>query len=109
MTAHDGAQLTQTLKMQITGCKPTISIIHARATAHGLTITVKTTAQGRLRIAGQGLQTLTKRNMSAGTHTLTLPFTRAGRAAAHAHRKIELTAGLVAGKQKASTHERVAL
>jgi hypothetical protein len=109
MVAHDGAQLTQTLKMQVTGCKPTITITHARATAHGLTVTLRTTTQGRLRITGHGLRTLTKRNVSAGTHTLTIPFTPAGRAAVHAHRKTQLTAGLVAGKQKASTHKRVAL
>jgi hypothetical protein len=109
MVAHNGATLNKNVKVIIAGCRPSVSIGKTRGTSHGLSVTVKTTAQGRLRISGPGLKTLTRRNVSAGTHTLAVKLTSAGVAAAHAHKKTELTVGLVAGGQKATKHKKVAL
>ena len=109
MTAYNGAQLTQKAKLKVAGCGPTVSIGKVHATAHSLTATVTTSVNGRLRISGAGLKTLTRRNLRAGTHKLTVPLTGRGRAAARVHTKIQLTVGLAVGKQRASAHKRVRL
>ncbi len=109
LVAHDGAQLTENAPVKITGCKPSISMPKIAASVHGLTVTVKTTAQGRLKLGGPGLQTLIERNLSAGTHRLTVPFTHAGKAAARRHKKITLAASLTAGKQVARAHKKIRL
>jgi hypothetical protein len=109
MVAHNGAQLNQNVKLQITGCKPSVSIIGAKASTRGLIVTVKTSARGRLTISGPGLEALTKRNLAAGTHKLTVVLTRAGAAAVRAHKKIQLTVGLAVGRQRASAHRKIAV
>ena len=111
MVAHNGATLTQTVKMEITGCKTKlgVSIVKAKATSKGLVLSVKTSERGRLTVSGRGLKTFLKKNVSAGTHKVTLAFTKAGKTAAKAHKKIEVTVGLVVGKQKASKHRKIVL
>ena len=108
MVAHNGAQLTNNVKLTVTGCKatPKVSLVKARATASGLVLTVKTSTRGRLRVAGDGLQNFTK-NAGAGTHKVTVAFTAAGRAAARAHRRIQITVGLTVGKQNVSKHKKI--
>jgi hypothetical protein len=109
MVAHNGAQLSKNVRLQITGCKPSVSIQKAKGTAHGLAVTVKSTVQGRLTIGGAGLRTLTKRNLAAGTHSFTVALTAAGRAGARAHRKTQLRVGLAAGKQRVSAHKKITI
>jgi hypothetical protein len=109
VTAHNGSSFTENLNMQIVGCRPSLAIQHAAAGAYALTVTVKTTVSGRLRVSGHDLNTLVERNVSPGTHRLTVSYTPAGIAAAHAHRRIMLTAALVAGRQRASRHKKIAL
>jgi hypothetical protein len=109
MTAYNGLQVTQNAKLQVTGCKPAVSLLKAKATASNIAVTVKTTVAGQLEITGPGLKTLTKKNVAAGTHKLTLTLTSAGKKAARAHKKIQITVRLTAGKQKASGHKKVAL
>jgi uncharacterized repeat protein (TIGR01451 family) len=112
MTAQNGAQVNESPKIEVPGCKPpgpSVSIVGAHATRHGLSVTVKTSMRGRLKISGRGLRTLVKRNVAAGKHRLTIALTGAGRAAARRHKKVKLTVGLVVGKAKASAHRKVAL
>jgi len=109
MVAHNGAEVSEDAKVQVTGCGASVSITGTHATKRSLTVSVTTSVQGRLRITGKGLKTLVKANLSAGTHKLTLAFTSAGKLAARKHNKIQITVGLVAGKQHTSKHKKVTL
>jgi hypothetical protein len=109
LTAYNGAQVSENPKLQITGCGPTVSLTSTHATAQGLNVTITTSTQGRVTLSGTGLKTLVKKNLSAGTHKLTLAFTNAGKQAARKHKKTQVNVGLVAGKQKTSTHKNIAL
>jgi hypothetical protein len=109
LTGHNGAALTETTKLQITGCPPSVSIVKAAVSGGTLAVTVKTSASGRLKISGSGLRTLVKGSLAAGTHKLTVALTGAGRQAARAHKKIQVNVGLVAAKKKASTRKKVTL
>ncbi len=109
MVAHNGAQLNKNVQMQIAGCPPSVAIVKAKATAHALTVTVRTTAKGTLKLAGSGLKGLTKRGLGAGTHKLTLALTGAGQVAARARRSTQLKAQLTVGRRKASARREIAL
>ena len=109
MVAHDGSKFEAHPRLTVTGCGPQVSVTAARATSHGVTVTVNTSERGQLTLGGSGLRTLVKRKLAAGRHTLALAFTRAGRSAAHAHRKIRIDARLVVGKARANSHRKVVL
>jgi hypothetical protein len=108
MVAHNGAELKENATMQITGCPLSVSILKAKVAGARIAVTVRTSAKGRLTIHGAGVKTLVKPGLAAGTHKLTIALTAGGRVAVSAHRKISLTAGLVAGKRKAISHKKVA-
>jgi hypothetical protein len=109
MVAHNGAEVNEKVKLLVTGCRPSVSIVKAHATSHGLVLTVRTSVKGRLSVSGPGLRSVVRRNVPAGTHKLTVALTAAGKAAARAHRKVQLSVGLVVGKQKGSTRRTVVL
>ncbi len=109
LTGQNGAQIAEDVTLEIVGCRPSVSVVRAEASAQRLIVTVKTSVRGRLTIGGPGLEALTKRNVSAGTHRLAVALTSAGRVAARRHKQTELTLGLTVGKQKASTHKKIAL
>lgn len=108
MVAQNGAQITQNAKLAITGCRPAVSIRKAHAAGNRLTLTVNTTARGRLQVGGAGLKTLVKKGVSAGTHTLSVALSPAGRRSVRSHRRINVHVGLTVGKSKASAHKSVA-
>ena len=109
MIAHDGATLKADPELQITGCGPQVKLTALHTTNHGVTLTATTTQHGRLQLSGPGLKTLTKPNLPAGQHTLTLAYTPAGRKAAHAHHKLHITAHLTAGKTTSTAHKQLKL
>ncbi len=55
-------------------------------------VTVKLAKAGTIKITGRGLRATTKRNVTAGTHTIAIPLTRAGRAAKKHKRKLKIQA-----------------
>jgi hypothetical protein len=109
MLGQNGAEHKEAVKVQITGCRPSIAVSGVRAGKTALALTVDTTVGGRLKIAGGGLKTLVKSNLSAGVHKLKVQYTKTGRVAARTHRKIRVTLGLVAGKQHVSKEKTVKL
>jgi len=112
MVGQNGTQLSQNVKLQVTGCAaaaPSISLVKVRRSAHALFVTVKTSAKGGVRIAGTGLRTFVKTGTGAGKHTFEVALTRAGRRLATARRRIRLTVGLVIGKRKVYAHKRTVL
>ena len=56
-------------------------ITRTKIKGNKLLVTVKLGQAGTVKITGKGLRTTTKRNVSAGTHTITIPLTKTGRAA----------------------------
>jgi hypothetical protein len=109
MTAQNGASITTNTRMQITGCGPTVSLGASKTNARSVTLTITTSTKGRVKITGPGLKTLQKSGLAAGTHKLTLALTSAGRQAARTHHKIQVTVGLVTGKQKTSKNKKITL
>lgn len=109
MLGQNGAEHKETVKVQVTGCKPSIAVSAVRAGKTALLLTVDTSVVGRLKIAGGGLKTLVESGLSAGVHKLKVQYTKTGRAAARTHRKIRVTLGLVAGKQHVSKEKTVKL
>ncbi len=114
MTAQNGLPHNENVKLKIEGCppaKPEVKLVKAKAGKHGLTVTVKTTMKGRLRIAGNGLKTLVRRAVSPGKHSYTLAYTASRRTAAHRHHKthLTLTLTLTVGKQVGLAHKNTTL
>jgi hypothetical protein len=108
ITAQNGAQRTQSTKLAVTGCPPTLSITKTKVDGNVLLITLKASAAGTAKITGPGLKTLTKR-LKAGTQSITVVLTRAGKAFVRSHRKIEVRASLTVGKQAVRTTMSVKL
>jgi uncharacterized repeat protein (TIGR01451 family) len=109
MVAQNGREHDEQVKVQIEGCPPSVTVLKAKAGPSALTLTVRTSVRGHLRIAGSGLQTLSRSGVSAGTHTYKLAYTASGRAAVRGHRKTRLTLTLTAGKKVAAKHKSVRL
>ncbi len=109
LTGQNGAQVTENAQLQVVGCRPAVSVVKARVVGHRLAVTLEATVKGRLTVRGPGLVTVVEPKFAAGTHKLTMSFTAAGRAAAHAHRAIGLNVVLIAGKQKTTNHKKVVL
>jgi primosomal replication protein N len=72
-------------------------------------VTLTTSAQGTVRVAGKGLKT-TSKNLTAGTHQIRVALTKAGRSMRAHHKKITVSASLtVAGRTAAKTARSVRL
>lgn len=109
MTGQNGAQMSETPELQVEGCKPSVAITGSHAVRKGLSVTVRTSLRGRLRLGGDGLKTVVDRNVSPGTHGIVLKLTSRGRRLARGHRRTTLTAQLVVGKHRVGSHRKVAL
>jgi hypothetical protein len=112
MVGQNGASVTSSVKLAVTGCKPTapkVAIVKAKAMAGAVRVTVRTSRRGRLTISGVGLTTLVRKDVGAGTRKLTVALTHAGRLAARTRRKVRLTVALVVGGQSVSKQVKIAL
>ncbi|MGA2319549.1 MAG: hypothetical protein ABSG95_02245 [Solirubrobacteraceae bacterium] len=103
ITAQNNAQISQETKIAVLGCPPTVAITSARVKGSRLLVTVKTSATGTIKIAGAGLKTTVKRGVKAGSHLISVPLSKAGKAAARHHKKIKVAASLTAAKQAVTT------
>ncbi len=102
IVAQNNAQVAQQTKIAVTGCGPAVSIAKTKAKGNALLVTVKLSQAGTVKISGTGLKATTKRGLRAGTRQITVPLSRAGRAAKRHHRKIKLRVSLTAGGQTAT-------
>jgi hypothetical protein len=109
ITAQNGAQITQNTKLQVNGCKPQATLQKTHVGTNGLTLTIKTTTQGQLKITGPAIKTLTKKNLDAGEHKLTTTLTNTGKQAKQTHKQTQINITLTTGKQKTSTHKKIVL
>jgi hypothetical protein len=60
-------------------------------------IALKLSATGTVRVSGNGIRTIVKRNVQAGTRSFTLQLTRWGRSRALRHEKLKLRVAITAG------------
>jgi hypothetical protein len=99
--AQNGARLTQSTPISVTGCGQGISITKKELTGNSVSVTVSTTVKGLVTITGAGLRK-TSKTLAAGSHTLKVPLTAEGRAARKRGRTINIKAALKAGKKTVS-------
>ena len=104
MIAQNGAELHQNTPIAVTGCPPSVSIVKTAVKGNSVAVTVKVGETGMVMITGRGLKATTKRGLKAGTHTITVPLTQAGRAAKRHGSKLKIKAALtVAGRTGTTT------
>jgi hypothetical protein len=78
IVGQNGAQLTQTTPVTVTGCpRPSLTLKKPKVTAGAVLVTVTTSQAGTLTISGGGLKT-TKTVLGAGTHRVKAPLTKTG-------------------------------
>jgi hypothetical protein len=106
ITAQNGKQIKQTTKIAVTGCKASkqsVKITKTKLKGNTLLVTVKTSANGTIRISGSDLKTTTKKNVKAGSHQITVALSKAGKTAKTLRKKTKLRASLTVGKQAVAT------
>jgi len=108
MTAQNDARLKLSPHLTVAGCPLKVSVLRAQLVQGALRVTVRASQAGTLRLTGGGIEPLAK-HISAGTHTLRLHLSATGRAAIRAHRSVELTAKLTAGRHKAHARRRIGM
>jgi hypothetical protein len=112
ITGQNGAVIQQETHVTVTGCphaKATVKVTKTKLKGNTLLVTLTTSAQGTVRVAGKGLKT-TSKNLTAGTHQIRVALTKAGRSMRAHHKKITVSASLtVAGRTAAKTARSVRL
>jgi hypothetical protein len=94
IVGQNGAQVEQSTQITVTGCpKPSVKIAKVKVKADALLITVTTSTEGSVTIAGKGLKTLEK-TLEAGSHQVKLALTKAGKSLRVGHRRDKLRATL---------------
>jgi hypothetical protein len=105
ITGQNGAVIEQATKIAVTGCKaskPSIKITKTKLKGNTLLVTVKTSANGTIRISGNDLKTTTKKNVKAGSHQINVALSKAGKTAKKHRKMTKLRASLTVGKQAAA-------
>jgi hypothetical protein len=96
ITGQNGAVIKQETHIAVTGCPPTVGITKMKVARNALLVTVNASAPGTVSISGPGLKT-TKRRLTAGTHQVRVPFTRAGIKRHKHHQRTSVRVQLIAG------------
>jgi hypothetical protein len=101
ITGQNGTVIKQNTNIKVLGCPPSVKITKIRVKGNALLVTVNLSATGTAKIGGKGLKTTVKRGLKAGSHTITVPLTNAGKTAKRGHKKIKVKATLTVGRQSA--------
>ncbi|MGO9791462.1 MAG: hypothetical protein ACLP8S_18770 [Solirubrobacteraceae bacterium] len=112
ITGQNGKQIKQTTKIAVAGCKPskpTVKITKTKLKGNTLLVTLKTSANGQVRISGKGLKTTVHKNVKAGTHRFKVKLTRVGRATKRYRKKTRVRVSLTVGKQAVTKTARMRL
>ncbi len=94
---QNGAQIKQSTKIAVTGCKPAIKIVKKKRSGGKVLLTLRSTVAGTLTITGRGVKK-TKLTVAAGEHQVKVALTNAGRR----RRTIKLKIVLKSGKSTLS-------
>jgi uncharacterized repeat protein (TIGR01451 family) len=108
IVGQNGAQVTHSTKISVTGCPPTVKVKKARVSGNTLLVTVTTTQKGTVAVSGKGLKT-TKKTLVAGTHQIKVRLTNIGIEAVKHHKKtkIEVSARNAQGAASTTTSVRL--
>jgi hypothetical protein len=98
---QNGAQVTQTTNIAVTGCAQQISITKKKLSGSSVSVTVKTTLKGVVTITGAGLRK-TSKTFAAGSHTIKVSLTATGRSVRKHRHKIKIKAALKVGQKTVS-------
>ena len=88
ITAQNGAQVKQTTRIAVAGCG--VRIVRRRVAGHSLILTVETPAAGRVIVTGRGLKSTLRSVRRAGTTTIRIPLSGAGRRALRSHHPLKV-------------------
>ncbi len=98
--------IEQTASILPTGCPPSVNITKTAMKGNTVLVTLKLGEGGTIKITGRGLKSTTRRRVKAGTHTITVPLTPAGRAAKKHMKKLKIQATLSVGAHTGTaTHD----
>ncbi len=104
IVAQNNMQVTRNTRIAVTGCPPSLAITNAKVKGNALLVTVKLskTKTGTVKITGTGLKSTVKRGLKAGAHQISVPLSKAGKAATRHHKKIHIQVSLTVGSQTAT-------
>ncbi len=85
-----------------------IKIVKVKISADAVVVTIKESLPGTATITGRDLKK-TLKGLGAGTHEITVPLTKAGKAARRAHKRIKLVVSLQAGSRTVVGSETIKL
>ncbi|THD79797.1 MAG: hypothetical protein E7812_08720 [Phenylobacterium sp.] len=90
LLGQNGAQVTQTTNVSVTGCpKPTLKVKTTEITGGTAVLSVTTSQVGSVTITGRGLKTV-KKTLTAGKHRVEVPLTAAGKSVRRRHGNTKL-------------------
>ena len=95
IVGQNGAQVTQSTKIAVTGCgaKPSVKIKKAKLKGNAVLVTLVTSQKGTVTVSGSGLKSIRK-TLGAGTHQIKAPLTKTGRIARKLRRKTQVKAAV---------------
>lgn len=88
--------------------KASLKLGKARAAANSTVVRVTTSEAGVVTVGGPGLKTTVK-SMGPGTHVITVPFTKAGKAARRQRKTIEISVGFKVGGRNLTSAQKFKL
>ena len=90
--------------MALTGCPPWMEVTRTKPKKASVQIGLSLSTAGSVTISGRGLKSTTRRDISAGGQSITVPLTRAGVALHRAGRRLAASVRLsAAGATVAAT------
>ena len=101
--AQDGAQISQTTPVGLLGCPPSVKVTKTKTKKASVQISFSLSTPGSVTISGKGLKSVTKKGLSAGTHSVTVSLNKAGIASHRAHRKFAASVKLSAAGTTVAT------
>ena len=93
ITGQNGAEIHETTKIAITGCKPAITVVRHSVKGETATVAVSVPAAGKLVATGSGLSATTGKAAGAGTVTVKLTLSKHEQTflAEHADRELRVS------------------
>jgi hypothetical protein len=89
---QNGAQVTQTTKIAVNGCKPAIAVVNKKRSRGKVLLTLRSTVAGTLAVTGGGVKK-TKQSVAVGEQQTQVALTNAGRRRKTINLKIVLKSG----------------
>jgi hypothetical protein len=99
ITGQNGTVIKQATVISVIDCPPAVKITKTKTDTKSLLVTINTTVTGTVTLSGQGVHTITRKNVKAGNSQIRLRLTSTGQAMRAHHARLQLHASLTTGKQ----------